>query len=79
MDFLYDVQSRIAEQISYFIQMPPKRPATGGGGAGGKKAKTAPTSMKKASAVLKAADKKKGKKIAHKPDSFCTLSGAEVC
>lgn len=63
--------------------MPPKRKAAGGAKAGGKKAKAAeepaaPATMKDASAVLKAADKKTGAKKSHKVDQFCNLFNAQV-
>ena len=62
--------------------MPPKRKAAGGAKAGGKKAKAAepeaPATMKDASAVLKAADKKTGGKKSHKVDQFCNLFAAQV-
>lgn len=57
--------------------MPPKRKGAGGAKAGGKKAKAeepaAPATLKDASAVLKAADKKSAGKKSHKPDTYCTL------
>ena len=63
--------------------MPPKRKAAGGAKAGGKKAKAAeepatPATMKDASAVLKAADKKTGGKKSHKVDQYCNVFNAEV-
>ena len=69
-----------AEHCSF--QMPPKRKAAGGAKAGGKKAKAeepaGPATMKDASAVLKAADKKTGGKKSHKPDSHCPLFNPTV-
>lgn len=64
--------------------MPPKRKAAAGGakGKGAKKAKTeepdTPQTMKDASALLQAVDKKAGGRKAHKVDSYCTLSSATV-
>ena len=62
--------------------MPPKRKAAGGAKAGGKKAKkeepAEPATLKDASAVLKAADKKSGVKKSHKPDSYCPLFNPTV-